>query len=164
MLKKTNTKTKITKTILLSSIIAVIILILTPLFFVYELESSSLKSIWGFNAIFGLQSSQMIQSVNPIYSFTWVLYVALLLFLVLGFTTYYIGTKSRGYYIFSAIIYVIVAIIIFNSKAWVINEAFSGTKSIITNTHLGIGAWFAGLVASLNVILCIIEFKTFKSR
>ena len=157
---KTNT-TKVTLTILLSSLITVVVLLLTPLFFVDDLKDG-VVAVWGFNAILGL-GSNTVSGITATYNLTWVLYVALLLYVVLGFTTYYIGPKSRGYYVFSALVYVVLAIIAFNSKAWVIKEAF-GSSAILNRTYLGIGAWFAGLVAALNVVLCIVEFKTFKLR
>lgn len=157
---KTNT-TKLTLTILLSSILAAVLLLVTPLFF-YNSYSYGVFPIWGFNAILGLGAGESLGGITTDYRFTWVLYIALLLFVVLGFTTYYIARKAKGYYIFSAIVYVVLAIIAFNSKAWVVKEAL-GT-SAMHGTSLGIGAWFAGLVAALNAVLCVIEFKTFKLR
>ena len=154
--------TKVTLTILLASLVAALVLLVTPLFFVDGLKDG-VDAIWGFNAILGLGSGQIISGIAAKYSFTWVLYVAILLFAVMGFTTYYIGPKSRGYYIFSAIVYVVLAVIVFNSKAWVIRETLD-SSAIVNRTYLGVGAWVAGLIAALNVILNIVEFRTFKLR
>ncbi len=154
---KTNSKLSIpTKITLYASLLSILVLFLTPIFFI-DMLSNGLQTIWGFTAILGLQAE---------YDFNWYIYIACLVLLIIGVTTYYIGPKARGYYIFSAIVYIVIAVVIFNSKSWFINgsmhfETGSYVKSL---AHLGVGPWFSGIASCVCAITCLIDFKTFKLR
>lgn len=161
---KTNLKiTKGTKIILISSIIAVLCLLLTPLFFIDNL-SSGIVTIWGFKAILGIGSFTYGNNLTQ-FETNWYLFIACLVFLIMGFTTYYIGPKSKGYYIFSVIIFAILAIVCFNSKNWfVVAQKVQNNNKLMNGTYLGIGPWVSGLVCCINAIIGIVEYRTFKLR
>lgn len=161
---KTNVKvTTGTKIILISSIIAVLCLLFTPLFFIDGL-SSGVSVVMGFKAILGVGSFRY--ETNTLNMETiWYLYIACLLFLIIGFTTYYIGPKSRGYYIFTAIVFVIIAVLCLNSKSWFLVGNKVDNPSLLKNrTYLGVGPWLGGLVCIINAIIAIVEYRTYKLR
>lgn len=154
---KSNSKTTIaTKIIFYASLLSIVLFFLTPIFFINRLKDG-VEVIWGFDAILGLK---------PTYDFNWYIYIACIVFLIMGVTTYYIGPKSKGYYIFSSIVYVVLAVICFNSISWFINGSmhFDNGSFIKNNTYLGIGPWFGGIASIISVIACIVDFRTFKLR
>lgn len=154
---KTNSKVSIsTKITLYASLLSILVLFLTPIFFI-DMLSNGLKTVWGFTAILGLQTD---------YDFNWYIYIACLILLIIGVTTYYIGPKARGYYIFSAIVYVVLAVVIFNSRAWFINGSmhFENTAVATNGAHLGVGPWFSGIATCVCAIACLVDFKTYKLR
>lgn len=153
---KTNSKASIaTKITLFASLLSVLIFFVTPIFFIGL--ASGLEVVMGFDAILGLKAN---------YDFNWYIYIACLLFLIMGITTYYIGPKAKGYYIFAAIVFVLLAVVCFNSKSWFINGSmhFEYGSYYKDSAHLGIGPWFAGIASIVSCITCIIDFRTYKFR
>ena len=173
---KTASKTSLaTKIIFLFCIASVLFLFLTPIIF-FDYGTSygiGIKAIWGYQAILGIGSREIYASDGSLFrsmtfDFNWQIYITCLLFILIGFTTYFIGPRAKGYYIFSAILLAVCAIICFASKSWFVNATIHiGLGSGIGDSaraHLGVGPWASGFLACFGAVACIFEYKTFKLR
>ena len=103
-----------------------------------------------------------ISSIGLISPTTFVIW-AILITLVLGVTTALIGPKKKGYYIFSAIIFVVLAVIFFTiSSTWLESTVNWGGTAGHQGKPLGVGPWFAGLAASFSAIGSIVANRMSK--
>ena len=143
------------KLILILSLVSILLMIVTPILFV-DKGINGVIAVWGWNGIFGNENAKGLS-----FAFNWEIYISCLVLFVIGSTTFLIGPKARGYYIFSAIILVVLAVMFFTTKIW-IEKSTNFTGSL--NVNLGVGPWFAGLATSLSAIGCLYEFKTVKLR
>ncbi|CDC41269.1 unknown [Firmicutes bacterium CAG:449] len=164
MVQKKQKTSLIAKLILLGSIIAVLCIYLTPMFFINFLSDGT-ATIWGFKAIFG-GSPDQVSSITITYDFNWRPLVISIIFLLIGVTTFLIGPKAKGYYIFSSIVFLGLAIFIFYMKSIVIRPTIHvSTSSLAMNrAHLGVGPWASGIISSLSCLACIIEYRLAKLR
>lgn len=160
-MKKQNLVAKI---ILILSLLSVLLLIVTPMQFL-NYGKNGIHAIWGWTGIFGgdvaLELGDITKTLT--YDFNWVIYVACILTLVLGVTTALIGPKKKGYYIFSAIIFVVLAVIFFTiSSTWLESTVNWGGAAGHQGKPLGVGPWFAGLAASFSAIGSIVANRMSK--
>ena len=159
-MKKQNLVAKI---ILVLSLLSVLLLIVTPMQFLNF--KGGIHAIWGWTGIFGGDMSLNLGEVEKVINieFNWVIYVACILTVIMGVTTYLIAPNNKGYFIFSAIVSVILAIIFFTTKTWlnVLINWPAGNAGYIANP-LGVGPWFAGLAASFTAIASIVANRMTK--
>lgn len=155
-------KSLATNVILLVSVIAVILAIVTPIFFL-DYTKGGVHAIWGWTGIFGGDLQITKNGIDEIIScqFNWVLYVNLLLTIVAGATTYFIGPKAKGYYIFGAILFAVVAIINFSTETWLTSATLLPLGGV---KYLGVGPWVGGLGAVVSLISCIIAHSFEKNN
>ena len=150
---KTN-RSLATNIILLVSVIAVVLAIVTPMFFL-DYTKGGVHAIWGWTGIFGggfqIETNGVEQTISC--NFNWVLYVNLLLTLVAGATTYFIGPKAKGYYIFGAILFAVVAIINFSTETWLLSASLVPAGSV---KYLGVGPWLGGIGGVVSAACCVI--------
>ena len=96
------------------------------------------------------------------FSFNWTLYITLLVIVTIGFTTYFLGPKARGYYIFAALVFIICAIVIYASRIWLVRETIHiGTGTATGDyhrSHLGVGPWAGGLFSIIAALACLYVF------
>lgn len=143
-------------------------MIVTPTLFVsYGINGT--HAIWGWTAMFGGDLSlkkatgEVFKTINC--DFNWEAYVTCLVLFVIGFTTYFIGPKSRGYYIFSAIVLAGCAVMLFTMcSSWMPRSINFGYSGGYTGLYLGVGPWAGGFLSCFGAIACIYEFKTAKLR
>ena len=160
-MKKQNLVAKI---ILVLSLLSVLLLIVTPMQFL-NYSKGGVHAIWGWTGIFGgdasLQLSGVVKTLT--YDFNWVMYVACILTVVMGVTTFLIAQRNKGYYIFSAIVFAILAIIFFTiSSTWLESTVNWGGTAGHQGKPLGVGPWFAGLAASFSAIGSIVANRMSK--
>ena len=155
-------KSLATNVILLVSVIAVILAIVTPMFFL-DYTKGGIHAIWGWTGIFGGSFEITTNGVEQNIScqFNWVLYVNLLLTLVAGATTYFIGPKAKGYYIVGAILFAVVAIINFSTETWLISNSLIPAGGV---KYLGVGPWVGGIGAVVSAISCIVAHSFEKNN
>ena len=152
-MKNTANKSLATTIILIASLVSVLLLIVTPLQFM-NFFKDGVHAIWGWTGIFGGDIFITAARDTIHCDFNWVLYVNLLLTIVLGVTTYLIGPKAKGYYIFAAIIFVVIAIINFTTvDVWL---KASTLKVTGCELYLGIGPWVGGIGGVVSAISCIV--------
>ena len=156
-MKNTAKKSLAAQIILIAALVSVVLLVLSPLHFIYK-PGTGLFAIWGWTGIFGGSLSVDLSGVTRYIEcqFNWVLYVNVLLTLVFGVTTYLIGPKAKGYYIFAAIFFVVIAILNFTTaEVWVPSTT---TKESLTGfvPYLGVGPWVGGIGAVVSAISCIV--------
>lgn len=165
---KTNNKNSIAvKLILIFTILSILLMILTPIIFLdYGVDyGKGIHPIWGWTGIFGGTVDISNGYRNLIFDFNWTIYITLLVLLIAGVTTYLIGPKSRGYYIFGAILFVLCAIMFFTiTTTWILETMTNATTADKSVANLGVGPWAAGFLSIFSAIACIFEFKTVKLR
>ena len=160
----------VNKLILFLALATVIFMLATPVLFFNYNESGygvGVVTIWGAPAIFGIGGfSNSYRTMQ--FSFNWTLYITLLVVITIAFTTYFLGPKARGYYIFAALVFVICAIVIYASRIWLVNASIhisNGTGvGDYYRSHLGVGPWAGGLFSIIAALACLYEFKTAKLR
>lgn len=160
MVKQSNKKSIFVMLTLILTIISFLVLVLTPTIFIRS------TPIWGWTTIFGGKVS--LSNTNLLeFNFNWTIYIIWLLILIVGISTYCIGPKSRGYYIFSAIVQILLAIFIFTiGSSWIYTSWIVGGSSPINQARmvLGVGPWVSGILAVINALLSIVEFRVVKLR
>ena len=161
----------VNKLILFLALATVIFMLATPvLFFNYNEggfnPDAGVLTIWGAPAILGIGGVNGYRVMQ--FSFNWTLYITLLVIVTIGFTTYFLGPKARGYYIFAALVFIICAIVIYVSRIWLVRETIHiGTGTATGDyhrSHLGVGPWAGGLFSIVAALACLYEFKTAKLR
>ena len=181
MVKNASQKPSIlVKLILILSVVSFLVLLLTPTIFVSN--SSGLTTVWGWTGIFGVSNSSGLTTVwgwtgifggtvsAPVFSlefeFNWTIYLIWLIGLVIGVMTYYIGPKHRGFYIFAAIVFVLLSIFIFTiGSSWIQSSWISGNgEANKERMALGVGPWTDGFLAIIMALISIVEFRLAKTR
>lgn len=172
MVKTKQKKSLVTLIILAICIVSALALILTPIVFIdgYQGGTSGantslggkILSIWGLLGIFGGTFSKY--AVTFTIDFCWPAYITVIAFLVLGFVTYYIGPRKRGFYIFTAIVFVLLAVMSFTMSSTWLKSTTHATDYIKSLYYLGVGPWVSGILSCFGAIACIYEFKTVKLR
>jgi len=171
MVKTKNNKSLATIIILAMCLVSALVLIVTPIMFLDYTGGNSLnldnnygiRAIWGWTGMFG-GSFSVENYKNFTLDFNWAAYLTMLAYVVIGFTTYYIGPKKRGYYIFAALVFVILAVMSFTMTSTWISSTTSFSEYDRTVAHLGVGPWISGFFACFSVLGCIYEFRTAKLR
>lgn len=159
MVKQSNKKSIFVMLTLILTIISFLVLVLTPTIFIRS------TPVWGWTTIFGGKVS--LSNTNLLeFNFNWTIYIIWLLILIVGISTYCIGPKSRGYYIFSAIVQILLAIFIFTigsswlKTSWIVGQGPANLERMV----LGVGPWVSGILAVINALLSIVEFRVVKLR
>lgn len=162
---KTNNKKSLATTIIFGMcIISALVLLLTPIMFLdYSTMGYGIRPIWGWTGVFGGQ--YVIENYkNFTIDFSWAAYLTILVFVVLGFTVYFVGPKKRGYYIFTAIILALLAVMSFTMVSTWLLKTFHFNDIDKALANLGVGPWISGFLACFGAIACLYEFKTAKLR
>ena len=163
MVKNASQKPSIlVKLILILSVVSFLVLLLTPTIFVSN--SSGLITVWGWTGIFGGTVSAPVFSLE--FEFNWTIYLIWLIGLVIGVMTYYIGPKHRGFYIFAAIVFVLLSIFIFTiGSSWIQSSWISGNgEANKERMALGVGPWTDGFLAIIMALISIVEFRLAKDN
>lgn len=163
MVKNASQKPSIlVKLILILSVVSFLVLLLTPTIFVSN--SSGLTTVWGWTGIFGGTVAAPVFSLE--FEFNWTIYLIWLIGLVIGVMTYYIGPKHRGFYIFAAIVFVLLSIFIFTiGSSWIQSSWISGNgEANKERMALGVGPWTDGFLAIILALISIVEFRLAKTR
>ena len=145
------------------SLLAVFLFLVTPTVFLNYSEEVVVS--WGWDAVLGLNPLEFANENKPLIpaEFNWVLYTTLIAHAVLGVITFLIGKKSKGFYIFATIIFVILAIVYFTTAStWIYSTYRPGFTGLHGTPILGVGPWFAGLASAVAAISCIVENRMAK--